>query len=123
MSNVESFKEFVKKNPRLIKFVNDGSMTWQKFYEIFDLYGVEESAWKDYLSSDEAVKATTAAASSLSMGELFSWIKNFDLDSIQNGVSSLQRVLGVIQDFSSKDATTNTKNEYKPRPLYRHFED
>ena len=45
-----------------------------------------------------------------------------DLDSIQNGVNSLQRVLGVVQDLSGKEDKKPTE-EYKPRPIYKHFED
>ena len=41
MSKIE-FKEFVKKNPSLLKFVREEKMTWQKFYEIYDLYGEDE---------------------------------------------------------------------------------
>ena len=32
----EEFKTFVKKNPKLIKYVQDGSSSWQKFYEIYE---------------------------------------------------------------------------------------
>lgn len=35
----EEFKSFVRKNPSLIKYVNNNSMTWQKFYEMYDMYG------------------------------------------------------------------------------------
>ena len=45
----ESFKEFVKKNPRLIKYVKNNEMTWQKFYEIYDIYGEDKNAWSEYL--------------------------------------------------------------------------
>ena len=38
MSKVE-FKEFVSKNPYLINQVTSGKTSWQKLYEIFDLYG------------------------------------------------------------------------------------
>ena len=41
MTNVDNFKSFVKKNPNLISYVRNGNMTWQKFYEIYDLYGEE----------------------------------------------------------------------------------
>ena len=37
--SVDSFKMFVRKNPNLIKYVNNNEMTWQKFYEMYDLYG------------------------------------------------------------------------------------
>ena len=32
----DAFKSFVKLNPSLASFVNNNTMTWQKFYEIYD---------------------------------------------------------------------------------------
>lgn len=115
MAKIDEFKEFVKKNPKLVKYVKNNESTWQKFYEIYDLYGEEEDAWKDYLGV-----ATVASAAGL--GDLFGFLKNLNLDSIQSGVNSLQRVLGVVQDLSTKDDKQAT-TEYKPRPIYKHFED
>ena len=122
MGNLDTFKQFVKKNPRLIKYVQNGETTWQKFYEIYDLYGEEESAWKDYLTP-EVKAAATAAATGIGFNEVLNWLKNIDLASVQTGVSNIQRVVGVLQDFSSKDSSPKPKEEYKPRPLYKHFED
>ena len=51
-----------------------------------------------------------------------SLVKNIDLDSIQSGVNSFQRVLGLLGELTSKDQSA-PKTEYKPRPLYKHFED
>lgn len=123
MANKEEFKEFVKKNPRLITFIKSGDMTWQKFYEIYDLYGDSSDAWKDYLVSNEIVEKTVATTSTLGINDIFSWIKNINLDSLQEGVNSLQRVIGVVKDLGNKDDTTLKKEEYKPRPIYKHFED
>jgi len=111
----EEFKSFVKKNPKLVKYVQDGSSSWQKFYEIYDMYGEDNEAWKDYLG----VATATAAAASV---DLMSWLKSINLDAIQSGVSNLQRVLGVVSDLTSKD-NKKESDEYKPRPLYKHFED
>ena len=47
--SVDSFKMFVRKNPNLIKYVNNNEMTWQKFYEMYDLYGEDNSIWNKYL--------------------------------------------------------------------------
>ena len=124
MANKEKFKEFVKKNPRLITFIKNGDMTWQKFYEIYDIYGDSSDAWKDYLVSNENVsKAAVATTGALGINDIFSWIKNINLDSLQEGVNSLQRVIGVVKDLGNKDDTTVKKEEYKPRPIYKHFED
>ena len=121
MSKIEEFKSFVKDNPRLIKYVRNNEMTWQKFYEIFDLYGNEESAWKEFLTFPATVEAVNATEASSATADFMSWIKSINLDSVREGVNSIQRVIGVMQDFSGSK-TTKTE-EYKPRPLYKHFED
>lgn len=113
MDKKEEFKLFVKKNPKLINYIKDGSMNWQKFYEIYDIYGSDEGAWKEYLG--------VTAATTIGGAEIVSWLKSIDLDSVQNGINSLQRVLGLLGDLGNKDSTK--KEEYKPRPIYKHFED
>ena len=110
MSKKDEFKEFVRKNPRLITFVKNGDMTWQKFYEIYDLYGDDKDAWKDYLE-------VAASATSTSFLDIF---KNIDLDTVQNGVNSIQRVIGMIQEIGGKK---EENKEYKPRPIYKSFDD
>lgn len=130
----DEFKEFVKKNPRLIKYVKTNEMTWQKFYEMYDLYGEDENVWKDYInkSNEEKItevksdtaKITKSGIAGLTLSEVVNWFKNVDLDGLQEGIGNVQRVLGVVQDFSKKDTTSKTTKEtYKPRPLYKHFED
>lgn len=111
MNGKDEFKEFVRGNPKLIRFVKEGKKTWQDFYEIFNLYGDNDDVWKEYLGDNSTSKTT----------DFLSLIKSIDLDSIQSGVSSIQRVLGVVQDLADKDNVT--KEEYTPRPLYKHFED
>jgi len=125
----EEFKEFVKNNPKLISFVKNNEMTWQKFYEMYDLYGQEDSVWKEYIGEtkleDKAVETTTKTGiAGLTLSEVVKWFKNVDLDGLQEGIGNVQRVLGVVQDFSKKDSSGETnKSTYKPRPLYKHFED
>ena len=103
----EQFKEFVKNNPKLIKFVKNNDMTWQKFYEMYDLYGESEEAWKEYIINEEpkeeivntGVKSSVAG---LTLSEVVNWFKNVDLDGLQEGIGSVQRVLGVMQDLTQK---------------------
>lgn len=115
MDTKEKFKDFVKKNPVLLKHVKNGDMTWQKFYEIYDMYGEDENAWNDYL------KPVAAATTTATTFDLMGFLKSLDLDSIQNGVNSMQRVLGLLQDMTTNKTTENEPR--KPRPLYKHFED
>ena len=100
-NKIENFKSFVKEHPSLIKYVKNKEMSWQSFYEIYDLYGDKDTVWKEYF---------------LNMA------KNLDTDKIQNGISSLQKAISLFGDLIVKkdDSIPNT---YTPRPLYKTFED
>ena len=118
MDKMTNFKEFVKKNPSLLKFVREEKMTWQKFYEMYDLYGESNDIWNEYIQKEEVITTT----SSIGMLDVLNWLKTINLDKMQESISSVQRVLGVLEDLGTNN-TTNTKPEYKPRPIYKHFED
>ena len=125
MDKKEEFKNFVKENPKLMQFVNKGEMTWQRFYEMYDIYGKDNNVWDDYLTSSVAATTASTAAkvsSSISFNDVVNWVKGIDLDSVQSGINNIQRVVGMVQDFTKKDTIPNTQ-EYKPRPIYKHFED
>ncbi len=109
MDKKEAFKEFVKKNPKLITYVRDGKATWQKFYEMYDLYGASSSVWDKYIKSE--VKTS----------DIINWLKNIDIDKVEENINSIRRVLSVLSDVGkNKDTEVSS---YTPRPLYRHFED
>lgn len=118
MASKEAFKEFVKNKPKLVTYVKNGDMTWQKFYEMYDLYGEDNNVWKDYLEPQVVETAATATG----FAGMLEWLKNINLDSIQEGVNSLQRVIGVLGDLGTS-SEKEVKEEYKPRPIYKHFED
>ena len=111
MDGKENFKKFVKQNPNLRKYVQNGEMTWQKFYEMYDLYGEDSKVWNEYLGT---------TISTIGTMDVINWFKNIDIDSLQENVNSVKRVLGVLQDLGKN---SNTKSDYKPRPLYQHFDD
>ncbi len=115
MNKKESFKEFVKSNPQLIKYVNKGEMTWQKFYDMYDIYGKDNNVWDSYLKKD-----IVATAGVIGVADIFNFLKNINLDKVEESINSIQRVLGVLEDLGNKK---EVKTDYKARPLYKHFED
>ena len=124
MSNIDNFKLFVKKNPNLITYVRNGNMSWQKFYELYDIYGEDNNIWKEYLVKEETrkVKENKTITESSTFSNILEMAKNIDTNKIQDGISSIQKAISLFGDIMSKDKTDNT-NSYTPRPVYRRFDD
>lgn len=110
----DEFKKFVRNNPRLIRYIKNKEMTWQSFYEIFDMYGEDKEAWKPYLDEEKVNNKITGS-------DFMKYIKNIDLDAVQESINSIQRVLGVVGDLTANNSNTNTSQE--PKPLYQHLDD
>ena len=110
----EEFKEFVRNNPKLISFVKNNEMTWQKFYEIYYLYGEDDKIWNSYINTNNTTNKH-------SLSDLIEMAKNIDVEKVQSGITSLQKALGLVNDLFTKDNKPN--NNYRPRPLYRSFDD
>jgi len=116
----EAFKDFVKKNPSLVKHVNDNSMSWQKFYEMYDMYGEDANIWKDYLTVSTAIVPEVVAANR-GVGDFVNYFKNVNMDSVQESINGLQRVLGVIGDLATK--SDNSVSSIIEKPIYKHMDD
>ena len=118
MTKKEEFKEFVKSKPELVEYVNSGDMTWQKFYEMYDLYGGDRGVRDKYNS---VVNKTNQN----SLNKLTDLVKNVNIDSIQSHINTAQKALGFIQDLTTKSPTNaiKPKGPVTPRPINKFFED
>lgn len=121
---IDDFKDFVRNNSYLINYTKNGNKTWQDLYEIYDLYGEDTEAWNNYLSEDTRTvsNTTTPAKNPNYIEEMVRMAKNIDMDKVQEGITSLQKTLGLFGDLFASKGSSNTK-EYNPRPLYRRFDD
>ena len=107
----ESFKIFAKNHPELADKVLKGTFSWQQLYELYEIYGEENQVWNNIL--DNKIVDTT------SFKEVFNTLKNLDMDSVQKGITNLQKTISLLQDIGipKKEST------YEPRPIYKRFED
>jgi len=113
MNNLDKFKEFVRKHPSFANYIKDGSMTWQKFYELYDMYGEDSVVWNDY--NDNSKKSPT-------LNEILTMAKKIDMNKLQDGVNSLSKAVGLFSDLFASKGTTNNDG-YTPRAIYRKFDD
>lgn len=119
----EEFKAFVRKKPELIKYVNSGEMTWQKFYEQWSLYGEDEKIWQAYKGNDKG-ESSKPKEETFNFSSIADMIKKVDMNSVQKGVNSLQKVIELLQGFTTKDAASSSVSKgYEPRQLFKKFED
>jgi len=117
MSKKEEFKSFAKLHPEFINYINSGDMTWQKFYEIYDIYGEDSDVWNDYRKTESV---------STGMAGFTEKLKNFDVNSIQEHIKTAQKALNLVQELTSKGAdnlASVSKGPSIPRPINKFFED
>lgn len=122
MDKKEEFKAFVRENPFLIQYIREGKKTWQDFYEMYDLYGEDEDAWGKLLN-EESKKVEKNDSRGGYLEELVKMAKNVDVNKVQEGISSLQKTLGLFGELFATKEAGSSKKEYNPRPLYKRFED
>ena len=123
MTKIDNFKLFVKNNPNLITYVKNNTMSWQKFYELYDLYGEDNNVWNEYLNKDTTVNTTkTESKKSNKFSDILDMAKNLDTNKLQDGISSVQKAIGLIGDILVQDKKPDAST-YNPRPIYRRFDD
>ena len=119
--SLENFKNFVRNKPNLQNFVAKGEMSWQDFYNMYELYGEQTSVWDKYLSASSVNQNTSA----VTLKDMIGMFKNIDMTEVQNSITSLQKGIGYIEDLvktKEKDIPVR-KSSYESRPLYRYFDD
>ncbi len=118
----ETFKIFARTHPELASFVISGESSWQKLYELYDIYGDSSEVWSKYIS-----KATNLNSNSnigdTPLREVFQNIKNMDMDSFQKGIENLQKTVGLLQEIGLGGQSNYRNQPYQPRPFYQRLED
>ncbi len=107
----ESFKSFISKNPEFAKSVNGGKISWQKMYELYDMYGEDNKIWDEYREKEKS-------ESSFNIKNLLSSLKGINLESFQSNISSLQKAVGFLEDLTrDSDKKKENKNKNKKSEL------
>lgn len=94
MDKKENFKTFISNHPELLSFIKNKEMTFQDFYEIYDIYGEDEATWNKYFKNTESDDSR--------IKELSKVLKNINMDSIEHHVNNAQKVIGIIQELTKK---------------------
>lgn len=115
--SIESFKQFVRDNPYLVNYVKNNKMTWQKFYEIYDLYGPDDSIWNDFKNNNLTSNSETSLINTFK--GIVSLFKGIDLNSVQKALTSLDKAIDAFKGFNNNEKT----EIYEERPKNKYYED
>lgn len=100
MDKKENFKNFISAHPELLKYIKNKNMTFQDFYEIYDIYGEDENTWSKYF------KEESSSADDDRIKELGKILKNINMDNIEHHVNNAQKIIGIIQELTKKTPDT-----------------
>jgi len=115
MEKKEAFKSFAKAHPELVTSIKSGDTSWQKLYEIYDIYGEDDRAWKTYFN-----KGTTTSTNLGNIGDI---VKKIDMNSVEKHINTAQKALGLVQELTTKGSAPVAKGPVTPRPINHFFED
>lgn len=116
MDKKEAFKSFAKGHPELLSSIRSGESTWQKLYEVYDIYGEDDRAWNTYFNKGRATN---------NLNNFTDIVKNIDMDSVQKHINTAQKALGLVQELTLKGGSAGlaSKGPVTPRPINKFFED
>ena len=95
MDKKELFKNFIGAHPEILKYIKNKEMTFQDFFERYDIYGEESNVWDKYFKDNIETDDNK-------LKELSGLLKNINIDSIEHHVNNAQKVIGIIQELTKK---------------------
>lgn len=100
------FKTFISNHPEILKYIKSKEMTFQDFYEIYDIYGEDSAIWDKYFKEVDQEK------DEYRLKELSGILKNINIDSIEHHVNNAQKIIGIVQELTKKtpEVTTSVDN-------------
>lgn len=123
MDKKDEFKEFIKSKPELVDYVKSKEYTWQDFYEVYDLYGKDESVWEKYKENKDNIESDDRKNASIT--ELTNLVKNINIDNVQKYINNAQKAINVISELTAKKTSADTVQTIAktPRVINKFFGD
>ena len=115
----EDFKSFARLHPELANSVLKGNTSWQQLYELYEIYGENHMVWNRYFTEPNIMDNIASGTSTLK--DFVNSFKNLDMDSVQKGITNIQKTIGLLQDIGIGNRADAPS--YEARPIYKRFED
>lgn len=118
--SVKEFKDFIQKNPHLIKAVRREEYTWQELFEDWYLLGEDDPKWKSDSTAQTENSEKKDEDSKLSLGQITKILKNMDGNQLQHHIQQLSQAIGTVQgvltQFNQSGGQTGTASSGAQQP-------
>lgn len=115
MEKIDKFKKFVSNHPEFVDCVHKNKVTWQSFYELYDIYGEDMDVWNKYIKDD--------IKDSINIKGILSTLKNINLDSLEENIGSLQKAMSLVEELTRDSKKDEEKVEAKEEKIDTFFGD
>ncbi|WLR43648.1 YlbD family protein [Bacillus carboniphilus] len=103
---VEQFKDFVRKHPKLIEEVRKGNKKWKNLFEDWYILGEDDEYWVEYASEDD--KEDTKDAGLLT--SVLTAFKNMDTKLLNEQLykmnDTIENIQGLISQFQKESSSS-----------------
>lgn len=126
MDKKSEFKNFIKKNPHLVTLVTSNKYTWQQLYEVYDIYGEDNSVWSKYKVDDRKEEETNQKETKKSLKDILASLKKIDVDSLQEGLEGIGKAASLLEELTNKSSIKSEEKKakkIKETTIERFFDD
>ena len=109
MEKLDKFKKFVSNHPEFVDYVKKNNVSWQTLYELYDIYGEDDKVWNKYIKYD--------IKDSINIKGLLSTLKNINLDSLEENISSIQKAVGLVEELTREDDKKDSEVKAKEEKI------
>lgn len=113
---IEDFKKFIKKHPKLIEEVRNKQKSWQELFEDWYLLGEDDQMWRKYKDQNVGRQSNNKKKNNSEfMGQLFSLLKNADLNELQGHITNLSSAISNVQQVLEQFQTRPNHPSFPPQ--------
>jgi len=132
---VAEFKNFVEGHPGIAKEVRAKEKSWQEFFEDWYMFGENDEMWDKYKTESESLPAKSAKKGTTKkdadfMSQVFSMIKNIDMNEMQKNINSVsgaianvQQIIEQFQGFKPNNRNPRMHGPRNPQHPFYHQKD
>lgn len=125
-TEIEKFKEFINRYPKLRSEIRKNGRGWQELYEQWVLLGEEDEHWQQYkekiseVNKNESEKDGPFSKLDLKpdlVKQVLKYTESIDVNKLQSQVQQLSKTIGTVQEIVNQYQKPEGETTRRDQPL------